>query len=234
MDRARVIALMEKRRWDNRQLAAALGISEDKVSKTLSETAAKPRRWQGDEVARLIELEAEGETPIVKSEVRGTGMTAEEVRSARATANSKALPLYGSAWGGEWEEGVDFAELRLDDALDYVARPANLANDLDAYAVEIVGESMAPRYEPRERAAVSPRASVTIGDDVIVQVRRPGENGDVADAVTHVLIKRLMRWGGDFIELRQFNPEKTFRVPLRQIAVDPRGKPAIHKVTNRI
>jgi phage repressor protein C with HTH and peptisase S24 domain len=55
--------------------------------------------------------------------------------------------------------------------LDYLARPPSLADDPDAYAVEIVGESMAPRFEPGERAFVSPKARVGIGDDVIVQLR---------------------------------------------------------------
>jgi hypothetical protein len=48
---------------------------------------------------------------------------------------------------------------------------ASLANDDDAYAVTMIGDSMAPRFEPGEIAFVSPKAPVNVGDDVLVQLR---------------------------------------------------------------
>jgi len=234
MDRERVIALMERRNWDNRKLADALGISEDKVSKSLSTTAAKPRRWQGDEVARLHQLEAE-DNPVVRTEVRGTGLTPEDLARLHSPDQpSKPLPLLGTARGGDWDglEDVEMTELRLSDVLDYLRRPPSLANDDEAYAVEIVGDSMTPRFEPGERAYVSPRAPVRPGDDVIVQLVTPGAEGDVADMVTDVLIKRLVRMTSSSIELRQFNPDRTFQVPLERVA--RKGRRAIHRVVGRL
>lgn len=133
------------------------------------------------------------------------------------------LPLYGSAMGGDYgsvDEHIELTELHLNEVLEYLARPRSLSNDKDAYALTIVGDSMAPRYKPGERVAVSPRASVGIGDDVIVQLRAvDGED----ERVAMVLIKELCRRGGDYVELKQHNPPVTFRIPLARVA-------AMHKV----
>jgi phage repressor protein C with HTH and peptisase S24 domain len=113
--------------------------------------------------------------------------------------------------------------------LDYLGRPPSLADDPDAYAVEIVGDSMAPRFEPGERAFVSPRAPVRPGDDVVVQLNANGdpEHSDIAGQVTEVLIKRLVRRTAKFVELRQFNPDLTFQVPIDRVW-------RIHRVRGRL
>lgn len=133
-----------------------------------------------------------------------------------------ALPLYGSALGGEYgnvDEHIELTELHLNEVLEFLARPRSLSNDKEAYALTIVGDSMVPRYKPGERVAVSPRAGVAIGDDVIVQLR--GEEPD--DRVVMVLIKELVRRTSDHVELKQHNPATTFRIPLARVA-------AMHKV----
>jgi SOS-response transcriptional repressor LexA len=177
----------------------------------------------------------------VRTEVRGTGMSPREALNAWALpSNSPPVPLVGSAFGGEWNglEDIEMMELRLAEVLDYLARPPSLADDPDAYAVEIVGESMSPRYEPGERAFVSPKATVRPGDDVIVQLRAPpapvGEDGpgseeasDIAGQITEVLIKRLVKRTSSYVELRQFNPDLTFKVPLERVR-------RIHRVRGRL
>jgi phage repressor protein C with HTH and peptisase S24 domain len=169
----------------------------------------------------------------VRSEVRSAGLVSErDVEHARHGArNFVPVPLVGSAVGGtieDLDEHVEMTELHLSEVLDYLARPAILESDPGAYAVTIVGESMAPRFEPGERAFVSPRASVGIGDDVIVQLRAaPNGDPDHDQRVTMVLIKRLVKRGPDFLELKQFNPSMTFRLPLGRVA-------AIHRVVGRL
>lgn len=234
MEREQVIAWMQKRGLSNRALAELLGISEDKVSKSLTDKG-KPRRWQGEEVLRLVDLMREDE-PLVRTEVRGTGMAADQVRDVFAMrGNAKPVPLLGTALGGTFSdlEDVELTELRLTEILDYLSRPASLAEDPDAYAVEIVGESMMPRFEPGERVYVSPKSTVRPGDDVIVQLVDPKAEGDVADAVTDVLIKRFVRRTANMVELRQFNPDQSFDVPLDRIARIG-GKLAIHRVKGRL
>jgi SOS-response transcriptional repressor LexA len=180
-----------------------------------------------------------GREGSVLTEVRGTGLSAHDVeREWRGPERQKPVPLYGTAFGGEWSDGVELTELHLTEALDYLARPQAVAGDAQAYAVEIVGDSMVPRYEPRERAVVSPRAQVRIGDDVIVQLKgtgaaavgedgRTSEGSQLADKVTQVLIKRLVKRAATFVELEQFNPPQTFRVPTDRIS-------AMHRVMVRL
>ena len=167
----------------------------------------------------------------VRTEVRGTGMSPQEVEEAWTLREAKLVPLLGTAFGGEWsgDSDVEMTELRLAEVLDYLARPPSLARDDEAYAVEIVGESMAPRFEPGEQVFVSPRAAVRPGDDVIVQLRANGdpEESDIAGQVTEVLIKRLVRRTSSEVELRQFNPDKTFRVPIARVR-------RIHRVRGRL
>lgn len=169
----------------------------------------------------------EGGGDLVQTEVRGTGMSAEDVTAAwRGPEQARPVPLVGSAFGGEWGDGIEMTELHVAEVLDYLGRPPSVAADPEAYAVEIIGDSMAPRYEPGERVFVSPRSPVRINDDVIVQLKGNGED-QLADRVTMVLIKRLVKRGPTFIELRQFNPETVFRLEMERVA-------AVHRVRGRL
>jgi len=172
------------------------------------------------------QFEAAGaEAPKVRTEVAGSGLPVRDVERAwKGVPRSKPVPLLGSAMGGEWsgDDQVEMTELHLSEVFDYLSRPPSVEHDQGAYAVTIVGDSMAPRFEPSERAIASPKASVGIGDDVIVQLR-----GDGDDRIVQVLIKRLVRRSAAFVELRQFNPDITFKVPMERIA-------AIHRVMGRL
>jgi hypothetical protein len=165
----------------------------------------------------------------VRSEVRGAGLAPQDWASLPEAAR---VPLLGSALGGEFDgldDQVELTELHLSEVLDHVGRPPSLAGDEEAYAVTVVGDSMAPRFEPGERAFVSPRAGYGINDDVIVQLRAvpAAEGSDEADRIIMVLIKRLVRRTAAYVELRQFNPDMTFRVPRDRVA-------KIHRVMGRL
>jgi phage repressor protein C with HTH and peptisase S24 domain len=192
---------------------------QDKIDRLLA-AIGKPRHHY-EEALRHAERTA-GE--FVQSEVAGVASGARDVRTAFfGEERLPKLPVYGSAMGGEFdelEEHVELTELHVSQVIDYIERPASLANDPDAYAVQIVGDSMIPRFKPRELVGVSPRASVVIGDDVVVQLRGPEDDGE---RVKMVLIKELVRRGSDYVELRQYNPPLTFRVQRARVA-------SMHKV----
>lgn len=139
------------------------------------------------------------------------------------------IPLLGSAMAGEWngpEGHVEMTELQLSEILGYLRRPHSLRGDQEAYAVTIIGDSMWPRYRPGRRVVVSPRAPLAIGDDVIVQLL--GDADDVGDRrVVQVLIKELVRRSASHVELRQFNPDITFKVETSAIA-------GLHKVVGEV
>lgn len=107
------------------------------------------------------------------------------------------LPVYASAEGGEGGLVIQA------DAIEWVSRPAPLANIRRAFAVYVLGDSMAPAYEQGDLILVNPSHPPRRGDDVLLA----GEidNGDMA-----ALVKRLLSWNADAWKVRQFNPQKDF------------------------
>jgi phage repressor protein C with HTH and peptisase S24 domain len=142
--------------------------------------------------------------------------------SPRSVFHGERLPdleVIGTAMGGEFgdlDSDIELTELHMDEVIDRVARPVALANDPKAYALRIIGDSMAPRFKPGERVSVNPKATVSVGDDVIVQLR--GHDGDDGERIKMVLIKELVRFTATFVELRQHNPSTIFRVERKRVA----------------
>lgn len=122
------------------------------------------------------------------------------------------IPLVASVMAGEWEGGSQIEQISIDPAniIGQVDRPISLAGDPTAYAVTIIGDSMWPRFRPGRRVIVSPRAPVEIGDDVIVTLRRP--DGMNAGGETLAMIKEITRRSAGLVELRQYNPDRSFRI----------------------
>jgi len=128
-----------------------------------------------------------------------------------------ALPVLATVMAGEWGDAtrrIELTELGLDEIVDRAARPASLANDASAYAITIVGNSMWPRFRPGRRVAVSARAPVAVGDDVLVRLKDADERRSGA---VPVLIKELVSKTGGGVALRQFNPDVTFDVDADEI-----------------
>lgn len=128
-------------------------------------------------------------------------------------APSASLPLVASTLGGEWgaeASGIEITEIRPGELLDRLARPASLASDQDAYAFTIVGASMWPRFRTGSRVAVSPRAPVAIGDDVVVRLRPASGAGVVG--IQRALVMHLVKRTNAAVELRQFSPERIVQV----------------------
>lgn len=141
-----------------------------------------------------------------------------------------AIPVLGSAIAVrsfDPERDIELTEVEMGDVLDHVARPASLARDGEAYALTVVGDSMWPRFRPGRRVIVSPRAPIEIGDDVIVQLRGTEGDPDFRERVTVVLVKELVRRTASYLELRQFNPDVTFKVETERVA-------KIHKVVGEV
>ena len=66
---------------------------------------------------------------------------------------------------------IELTELRAAKSWAACCGLSSLANDHGAYAVTIVGDSMWPRFRPGRRVAVSPKAPIAIGDDVLVKLK---------------------------------------------------------------
>ena len=138
----------------------------------------------------------------------------EESRWSWGSAPLPPLPLVVSKLAGEWGgagSGIEVTEIRPNELVERVARPLSLASDPEAFALAIVGDSMWPRFRLGRKVAVSPRAPVSIGDDVLVYVRdREGSAG-------RALLKQLADRTSGHIELRQFNPDVTFGIDVAEV-----------------
>ena len=137
--------------------------------------------------------------------------------AAWGAAQLPSLPLVATVMGGEWGDpasSVELTKVRTTEIVDRVPRPQSLANDPSAYAITVVGDSMWPRFRPGRRLAVSPRAPVAIGDDVLVKLN----SAEADDVFVPALIKELVRRTSGGVELRQFNPDLSFEVPAADIA----------------
>ncbi|MDK4703872.1 helix-turn-helix transcriptional regulator [Rhizobium sp. CNPSo 4062] len=110
------------------------------------------------------------------------------------------VPQYGSAVGGEDGEFVLNGN-RLDD----IFAPPSLSGIPNAYAVQISGSSMEPRYEDGETVFVNPNRRPVKGDYVIAEVHIEEHEPPLA------YIKKLVKRTDKELVLEQFNPPKTLR-----------------------
>lgn len=92
---------------------------------------------------------------------------------------------------------------------EMVARPPSLASDHRAYALPVVEDSLWPRFRIGRHLIVSPAAAVEVGDDVVI--RLAGEGG-------RALVKEMVGSSAAGVEVRQFNPDRTFVIPSGKIA----------------
>jgi len=114
----------------------------------------------------------------------------------------RKIPVFGQAVGG-----VDGEFLMNGSILYEVMAPPVISHISGAYAVQIAGESMSPRYEDGEIAFVDPKRRVKKGDYVIAQIRME-EHGPLL-----AYVKRFIRQNNIELVLEQFNPAKELRFP---------------------
>lgn len=183
-----------------------------------------------DVAERLAQaLTGKGNPPIARQDVLNlTGLsTSNEVRPVQALAPKyydlpKDVPVYGTAIGSARlnDDVVEQTIVHQADPIDYFLRPPGVSHRTGIYGVYIAGSSQSPRFEEGEIAFVDPNRPPMIGDDVVVYIVSPEDEGDRLSAV---LIKRLLRRTSDYIELRQFNPPHDFQIPSYRVS-------AIHRV----
>lgn len=122
-----------------------------------------------------------------------------EVVTEKVTSG-KLIPVYGSAVGG-----LD-GEFEMNGALLYEVVAPPVLNDVrEAYAVQISGESMEPRYYDGELAYVNPNRRVGRGDFVVAQIRTE------IDGPLLAFVKRFVRHNAQELVLEQFNPPKQIK-----------------------
>jgi hypothetical protein len=151
-----------------------------------------PRGDRLAEIARVLGTTSDwllngGEEGEAEARAAWPAMPVRARSSARASTPSGArLPprpvplvrLGGRRPMDEIDEHVELTELHLGEVLDYLARPPSLAGDRTPMRSPWSAIRWRRGSSPASTAFVSPRASVSIGDDVIVQLKGNGEEAD--------------------------------------------------------
>ena len=134
------------------------------------------------------------------------------------------LPRIASSADGIWSDGGVEAAVTLLNAGTIEARllrPASLAADPRAFAFTVVTDAMWPRFRIGRTVAVSPGATPSPGDDVLVTLATDPNGRSTA------LMTELVETGPSDLLLRQFNPGATFRI-------DAADYVAVHKIVGEL
>lgn len=123
--------------------------------------------------------------------------------SYQPLVGEKDLPVYGAAEGGGGALVVS------NDPVDYVRRPAPLANVRDGYGMIVVGESMVPEMKPGETALVHPHLPPIAGEPCVFY----SDNGLGEQLVT---VKSFMKATSTHWHVEQWNPPKQFTLERKQ------------------
>jgi phage repressor protein C with HTH and peptisase S24 domain len=117
------------------------------------------------------------------------------------------IPVLGAAYGGPSGDIIG-----VQNEVERIARPPNLAGVHDAYAVYVRGESMAPRYLPGELVCVNPHKPVPRGAYCVVQIGHAGEPPSEA------YIKQFVDHDREFYRFTQLNPARELTWPTMDVA----------------
>jgi phage repressor protein C with HTH and peptisase S24 domain len=122
---------------------------------------------------------------------------------SRVLTEQNDLPVFGYV-AGVGEDEVFFIDQGHE--MTRTVRPYALRNVPDAYAVDVYGDSMKPRFEPGNRLWVHPRRPYKSGDDVVIQL-----DGERA------IVKRVVRKTEKYLLVEQFNPVKQIKLAWSEI-----------------
>ncbi len=119
----------------------------------------------------------------------------------QAFGPKRDLPVLGRAQGGK-----DGNIVMEDNAMDWTFRPADLQGVKDAFAVYVTGDSMVPKYKNQDLAYVHPTKAPRKGRFVLV------ETSDHTG-----FIKQFIKWDGQELVLKQFNPAREIRLAREKV-----------------
>jgi hypothetical protein len=170
-------------------------------------------------------MEGVGDPPIARAEVLMlTGLVTDgnavpfRMEGASADRMRRDLPIYGTALGADEivdGEAIEQTTLNRGEVVEYKRRPAILDGRADVYGLYVQGSSMQPRFRDGDTVFVESRKRPGVGDDAVIYLR-------VADEVegerpSSVLIKAIVRKTASYVELEQYSPALTFRIPMERV-----------------
>lgn len=189
----------QTRGWSLQQLADASGTSKSQVDKL----EKGERRLTVDWMLRLARPLGCDPRDLMQSESKSFQPVRFGSDGAKRDGHSEILiPVRGAARGGKQQE-----MFLADGPIDHVPRPYYLSHSKDAYAIYVIGNSMAPMYRPRQLLFVSPYKPPSPGNGVVVIQKNNA-----------VMIKEFVRQKPNGVVLREYHPHtREFTVPQEDI-----------------
>jgi hypothetical protein len=93
-------------------------------------------------------------------------------------------------------------------------RPNNLQFSDKAYVHYVQGSAMEPKFEEGEAVLLDPRRPIKARDYVFVMLSRDTRKPNSCSGI----LRRLVRRTAEFVELEQFTPPATFRIPNEDVS----------------
>lgn len=170
-------------------------------------------------------MEGLGDPPIARAEVLAlTGLVTDtnaqpfRMEGAGAERMGRDVPIFGTALGADEVvdgEAIEQTMLNRGEVIEYKRRPPILDGRADVYGLYVQGSSMQPRFRDGDTVFVESRKRPAIGDDAVIYLRTPDEVE--GERVSSVLIKAIVRKTASYVELEQYNPPCTFRIPMERV-----------------
>jgi transcriptional regulator with XRE-family HTH domain len=185
-----------------RRLREAAGLSQDDLAVAAKTTQSTIDRIEREEVANsrfLPRIAGVLRVSLAELDESYSGVAEPPRASLPAVAQIGAerdFPVYTAAEGGPGEI------IRSVDPVDWWPRPIEVLKVKGAYGMYIVGESMAPEFEPGQVAVINPNLPFVAGKPYIFYADKAGE--------PRATIKRLRRAGPDTWHVSQHNPRNDF------------------------
>lgn len=221
---AKLKALRERSGLSLRALAIKAGYSQASSIQRYFDDAYEAQ-WLPLDVAHKLAAGFDG-TNVSRGEVfELTGVDPEtnarpvRIETVPADPMTRDVPIYGTALGADEivdGEAIEQTYLNTSEIIGYLRRPPILVGRQDIYALYVQGMSMSPRFRDGATLFVEKLRPVRVGDDVVVYLRAPDEHE--GERPSGVLVKTLVRKTASYIELEQYAPAITFRLPVERVA----------------
>lgn len=206
-----------------------LKLTQEKIAERLGVSVPQVSRWENghdgipsQRIPSLVDAYEASVGELLGDAVPEPNAVVQQFEGASLARMNVDLPILGTAMGADRisdDLAIEQTYLYSDEVIGYAKRPVLLDGRADAYGVYVQGSSMEPAHADGVMILVESKRPPRIGDDVVVYLRRSGEDqeGDDGESARTVLIKRLVRRNGSFVELEQFNPRMTFSIAAKDI-----------------
>lgn len=196
-----------KKDWSLQQLAEACGTSRAQIDKL----ERGERRLTVDWMLRLAKALSCQPAELLPDSLGPEGPESPQpppVPVGPIHEPARLIPVRSTARGG-----MDQEMFLEDGPIDYRPCPTFVSHVRDAYAIYVVGDSMAPMYRPGQILYVNPHRPLIAGRGVVITKTSKA-----------VLIKELVRVTDDTLILREYTP------CLRDFAVAQTDVAEVHTV----